>query len=108
MASTFDAATYVLPALGIGLAAGVLLGPGSQRMTTGVRVWGAPGAGSEALALRIEGVRRLYGAEDPAAIPGVEVSAASAGAPLERWIGPIDKDGIGEALLRAPGGLREP
>ncbi|WP_437686341.1 hypothetical protein [Sorangium sp. So ce176] len=108
MASTFDAATYVLPALGIGLAAFVLLGPGSQRMTTGVRVWGAPVAGSEALALRIEGVRRLYGAEDPAAIPEIEVSAASAGAPLERWTGPIDKDGIGEALLPAPGGLAEP
>ncbi|WP_437955436.1 hypothetical protein WME76_28480 [Sorangium sp. So ce119] len=108
MASTFDAATYVLPALGMGLAAGVLLGPGSQRMTTGVRVWGAPVAGSEALALRIEGVRRLYGAEDPAAIPELEVSAASAGAPLERWIGPIDADGIGEALLRAPDGLTAP
>ncbi|WP_438023286.1 hypothetical protein [Sorangium sp. So ce233] len=108
MASTFDAATYALPALGIGLAAVVLLGPGAQRMTTGVRVWGAPVAGSEALALRIEGVRRLYGAEDPTAIPEIEVSAASAGAPLERWIGPIGEDGIGEALLRAPDGLTEP
>ncbi|WP_437630978.1 hypothetical protein [Sorangium sp. So ce854] len=108
MASTLDAANYVLPALGIGLAAVVLLGPGSQRMTTGVRVWGAPVAGSEALALRIEGVRRLYGAEDPAAIPQIEVSAASAGAPLERWTGSIDADGIGEALLRAPDGLKEP
>ncbi|WP_438014761.1 hypothetical protein WMF18_28220 [Sorangium sp. So ce315] len=108
MASTLDAANYVLPALGIGLAAVVLLGPGSERMTTGVRVWGAPVAGSEALALRIEGVRRLYGAEDPAAIPQIEVSAASAGAPLERWTGAIDTDGIGEALLRAPDGLKEP
>lgn len=108
MASTLDAANHVLPALGIGLAAVVLLGPGSERMTTGVRVWGAPVAGSEALALRIEGVHRLYGAEDPAAIPQIEVSAASAGAPLERWTGAIDTDGIGEALLRAPDGLKEP
>ncbi|WP_437875046.1 hypothetical protein [Sorangium sp. So ce513] len=108
MASRLDAANYVLPALGIGLAAVVLLGPGSQRMTTGVRVWGAPVAGSEALALRIEGVRRMYGAEDPAAMPQIEVSAASAGAPLEPWTGSIDTDGIGEALLRAPDGLKEP
>ncbi|WP_437731147.1 hypothetical protein [Sorangium sp. So ce1335] len=108
MARTLDAATYVLPALGIGLAAVVLLGPGAQRMTTGVRVWGAPVVGSEALALRIEGVRRLYGADDPAAIPSIEVSAASAGAPLEGWTGSIDTDGIGEALLRAPDGLKDP
>ncbi|WP_437980647.1 hypothetical protein [Sorangium sp. So ce117] len=103
-----NAATYVLPALGIGLAALAILGPGSPRMATGVRVWGAPVAGSEALALRVEGVRRLHGADDPAAIPQIEVSATSAGSPLERWTGSLGKDGIGEALLRAPAGLREP
>ncbi|XXX73739.1 hypothetical protein WMF30_39455 [Sorangium sp. So ce134] len=108
MRSMSDAATYVLPALSIGLAAIVFLGPGAQRMATGVRVWGAPIAGSEALALRIEGVRRLYGADDPAALPEIEVSAASAGAPLERWSGSTGKDGIGEALLRAGGGLKAP
>ncbi|WP_437644466.1 hypothetical protein [Sorangium sp. So ce362] len=108
MISMPNAATYVLPALSIGLAALVILGPGAQRMATGVRVWGAPVAGSEALALRIEGVRRLYGADDPAALPELEVSAASAGAPLERWIGSTGKDGIGEALLRAKGGLKAP
>ncbi len=63
-----NAATYVLPALGIGLAALAILGPGSPRMATGVRVRGTPVAGSEALALRIEGVRRLHGADDPAVI----------------------------------------
>ncbi|CAN96128.1 hypothetical protein predicted by Glimmer/Critica [Sorangium cellulosum So ce56] len=108
MLSMPNAATYVLPALGIGLAALAILGPGSPRMATGVRVWGAPVAGSEALALRVEGVRRLHGADDAAAIPQIEVSATSAGAPLERWTGSLDKDGIGEALLRAPAGLREP
>ncbi|WP_437619490.1 hypothetical protein [Sorangium sp. So ce1151] len=108
MVSTVSAATHVLPAVGIGLAALVLLGPGTQRMATGVRVWGAPVAGSEALALRIEGVRRLYGADDPAALQDLEVSAASAGAPLERWTGSTGEDGIAEALLRAPGGLQEP
>ncbi|WP_437323946.1 hypothetical protein [Sorangium sp. So ce381] len=108
MPSMPNAATYVLPALGIGLAALAILGPGSPRMATGVRVWGTPVAGSEALALRIEGVRRLHGADDPAAIPQIEVSATSAGAPLERWTGSLDKDGIGEALLRAPAGLQEP
>ncbi|WP_437827697.1 hypothetical protein [Sorangium sp. So ce1153] len=108
MVSMVSAATRVLPAVGIGLAALVLLGPGAQRLATGVRVWGAPVAGSEALALRIEGVRRLHGAEDPAALQDLEVSAASAGAPLERWTGSTGEDGIAEALLRAPGGLREP
>ncbi|WP_437903331.1 hypothetical protein WME95_32950 [Sorangium sp. So ce327] len=108
MLSMPNAATYVLPALGIGLAALAILGPGSPRMATGVRVWGAPVAGSEALALRVEGVRRLHGADDPAAIPQIEVSATSAGSPLGRWTGSLDKDGIGEALLRAPAGLREP
>ncbi len=108
MISMPNAATYVLPALSIGLAALVILGPGAQRMATGVRMWGAPVAGSEALALRIEGVRRLHGADDPAALPELEVSATSAGTPLERWIGSTGKDGIGEALLRARDGLKEP
>ncbi|WP_437606138.1 hypothetical protein WMF20_34685 [Sorangium sp. So ce834] len=108
MRSMPDAATYVLPALSIGLAALVFLGPGAQRMATGVRVWGAPIAGSEALALRIEGVRRLHGADDPAALPEIEVSATSAGAPLAGWSGSTGKDGIGEALLRAGGGLKAP
>ncbi|WP_437709172.1 hypothetical protein WMF45_33085 [Sorangium sp. So ce448] len=108
MLSMPNAATYVLPALGIGIAALAILGPGAPRVATGVRVWGAPVAGSEALALRVEGVRRLHGADDPAAIPQIEVSATSAGSPLERWTGSLDKDGIGEALLRAPAGLREP
>ncbi|AUX35348.1 MULTISPECIES: hypothetical protein [Sorangium] len=108
MRSMPDAATYVLPALSIGLAALVFLGPGAQRMATGVRVWGAPVAGSEALALRIEGVRRLHGADDPAALPEIEVSATSAGAPLAGWSGSTGKDGIGEALLRAGGGLKAP
>lgn len=108
MLSMPNAATYVLPALGIGLAALAILGPGSPHMATGVRVWGTPIAGSEALALRVEGVRRLHGADDPAAIPQIEVSATSAGALLERWTGSLDKDGIGEALLRAPAGLQEP
>ncbi|WP_437523035.1 hypothetical protein WME79_33145 [Sorangium sp. So ce726] len=103
-----NAATYVLPALGIGLAALAILGPGSPRMATGVRVWGTPVAGSGALALRVEGMRRLHGADDPAAIPQIEVSATSAGSPLERWTGSLDKDGIGEARLRAPAGLQEP
>ncbi|WP_437314282.1 hypothetical protein [Sorangium sp. So ce385] len=108
MRSMPDAATYVLPALSIGLAAVVFLGPGAQRMATGVRVWGAPVAGSEALALRIEGVRRLHGADDPAALPAIEVSATSGGAPLAGWSGSTGKDGIGEALLRAGGGLKAP
>ncbi|WP_437721544.1 hypothetical protein [Sorangium sp. So ce861] len=108
MRSMPDAATYVLPALSIGLAAVVFLGPGAQRMATGVRVWGAPVAGSEALALRIEGVRRLHGADDPAALPEIEVSATSGGAPLAGWSGSTGKDGIGEALLRAGGGLKAP
>ncbi|WP_437950607.1 hypothetical protein WME98_07125 [Sorangium sp. So ce296] len=108
MRSMPDAATYVLPALSIGLAALVFLGPGAQRMATGVRVWGAPVAGSEALALRVEGVRRLHGADDPAALPAIEVSATSGGAPLAGWSGSTGKDGIGEALLRAGGGLKAP
>jgi hypothetical protein len=103
-----NAATYVLPALGIGLAALAILGPGSTRMAIGVRVWGTPVAGSEALALRVEGVRRLYGADDPAALSQVEVSATSAGSPLDRWTGSLGEDGIGEALLRAPRGLKDP
>ncbi|WP_437808436.1 hypothetical protein [Sorangium sp. So ce1078] len=108
MTSMPNAATYVLPALSIGLAALVILGPGAQRMATGVRVWGAPVAGSETLALRFEGVRRLHGADDPATLEAIEVSATSAGSPLERWSGATGKDGIGEALLRARGGLKEP
>ncbi|XYH94485.1 hypothetical protein ACMHYB_42635 [Sorangium sp. So ce1128] len=108
MVSMVSATTHVLPAVGIGLAALVLLGPGAQRMATGVRVWGAPAAGSGALALRIEGVRRLHGADDPAALQDLEVSAASAGTPLERWTGSTGEDGIAEAVLRAPGGLQEP
>ncbi|WP_437671058.1 hypothetical protein [Sorangium sp. So ce131] len=108
MTSMSGAATYALPALAIGLAAIVILGPGARRMATGARIWGAPVAGGEALALRIEGVRRLYGASDPAELRGLEVNATSAGAPLERWTGATGSDGIGEALLRAPGGLKEP
>ncbi|MGK4002939.1 hypothetical protein WMF31_09985 [Sorangium sp. So ce1036] len=108
MTAMFRAAILGLPALSIGLAALVLLGPGAPRGVTFVRVWGAPVAGSEALSLRIEGVRRLHGADDPAALSGIGVSATSAGSPLDPWTGSTGSDGVGEALLRAPGGLAEP
>ncbi|AUX24878.1 hypothetical protein SOCEGT47_054180 [Sorangium cellulosum] len=108
MTAMFRAAILGLPALSIGLAALVLLGPGAPRGVTFVRVWGAPVAGSEALSLRLEGVRRLHGADDPAALSGIEVSATSAGSPLDPWTGSTGSDGVGEALLRAPGGLEEP
>ena len=108
MSALGNAATYGLPVGAIGLAAAVILGPGAQRMAVGVKVWGAPVEGGEALSLRIEGARRLLGVEDAAALDGLEVTAMSAGAALEGWRGGTGGDGIGEALLAARAGLAAP
>lgn len=108
MSAVSRAMIYVLPATCIALTAMVLLGPGSPRIALGVKVWGAPAEGGEQLALRLEGLRRLYGVDDAAQGLGIEVTATSAGAPLAGWSGSTDEDGIAEALLSAPEGLREP
>ena len=111
MSSAGRVATYVLPAASMALAAAVILGPGAPRMAAGVRIWGLPVEGSEALALRIEAARRQHGVEDATALEGLEVTATAGGAPLGRWAGSTGPGGIAEALVvvaPAPGGLRAP
>lgn len=95
-----------LPTAAVVTAAIVFLGPGKPRAALGARVWGSPLSLERApLAVRIEGIRRLYGVDDAAA-PGdmralsLDVRDAS-GAALGLWSGDAGPDGVAEALVSA-------
>jgi hypothetical protein len=98
--------TYALPVLSVVMAALVLLGPGAPRPVHGVRVRGLVAEGSRVLALRLEGVRRIWSVDDALALDGVRVEAASGGVALSSWEGALGEDGVGEARLVAPEPLR--
>ncbi len=96
-------ATYVIPAVAVVATAIVLLGPGAARPVFGARVRGSPAEGASVLAVRLEGVRRIFAIDDAAALDGLVVEATGP-AGTARWEGATGTDGIAEAALVAPGG----
>lgn len=93
-------ATTVIPAVTIGVTAIVLLGPGRQREAIGVRVWGSPAEGSDAVAYRLEGVRRAVGVDDAVEIRGLRLEARDAEGVVGEWSGDTGPDGVAEAVLK--------
>lgn len=90
---------YAVPSIAVAVTAAVLIGPASTRPSVGVRVLGLPREGGRVLALRLEGVRRLWSADDPAPIDGVVVEAIAANGERATWRGDLGRDGVAEARL---------
>jgi hypothetical protein len=96
----------VIPTVAIGVTAVVLLGPGRQRAAVGARVWGLPVEGASVVALRVEGVRRLFGVDDAASLGHVKLAARDEGGALGEWTGAAGSDGIAEAIVKVARPLR--
>ncbi len=100
--------TYVVPVAAVLFTMLVLVGPGAARPALGARVFGLPTAGTNTLALRLEGVRRLATIDDAFAFPEVTVEVTDGQTPLPPAQGAIDRDGVGEVVLHADTPLAGP
>lgn len=99
---------FVIPSVAVALTALVLLGPGALRPVVGARVRGAPIDGARVVALRVEGVRSLYGIDDAVPLAALEVEAGAPGQGLGPWRGGTASDGIAEVVLTASEPVRPP
>jgi len=95
-------ATYVVPTLAVAVTAVVLLGPGSTRKATFVRVYATPVLGATTLSVRIEGAKRLYGIDEKASLRDLILEATDGTTTLDPVRLSLGPDGIGEALITAP------
>ena len=102
------AATFVLPAAAVVVAALVFLGPGALRPALGARLHGAPAEGARAASLRVEIVTSYYGTLERGAPRDLAVQATAPGQSLTAWQGLTDADGVAEVSLAAGAPLRGP
>jgi hypothetical protein len=111
-------ATYGVPIIAGLVTAAVLLGPGSERPATGIRVYGSIADGAQRVALRVKGFSHVEGAYAPASLSGVEIELSRGDAVFATWDGNLgdewvdvllamNEPAVGEITLRAASGDEE-
>lgn len=97
-------ALTVIPGLTVAGVGGTWLATASPRELQGARLWGGPTDSELPLSLRLEGIARRGGREQPLANRSVTVTLSRLGRELGRWSGELGPDGTAEVTLPPAGG----